>query len=403
MLKVSPRTLRQWQHDLGLAGVLGMAGVRLGQVHALGRPCQRSAPKQRNEVVALLEEVGPALGVPTLRDCFPTMARAELAHIVKRYRRVWRHRHRQPLRVLHWKVQGSVWAADFTEAPQPIDGLYTHLFAVRDLASGQQLLWLPITAADSDEVIHALASLVTRYGAPLVLKTDNGSPFSAGLLREFLDKATILPLFSPPYTPEYNGSAEAGIRSLKTRTETHASRQGHPNYWTFDNAAFAQVDANTTARPHGPSSPSPEQVWKDRPAITAQERSAFQDSVNRYRDQYRSEHDQPLVGPLTDYQQRAQDRQAIRRALEEHGYLFYSRRRIPGTTIRQVGPDIAMVAGVTCHHLPSTKIRLIDVIDHLNHLAGAAFPGDIFGELFPVSQTFFDMTMHAICAKRGRE
>jgi transposase InsO family protein len=309
--------------------MLDMAGVRLGQAHALGRPCQRSAPKQRNEVIALLEEVGPALGVPSLRDCFPTMARAELADIVKRYRRVWRHRHRQPLRILHWQVPGSVWAADFAEAPQPIDGLYPYLLAVRDLASGQQLLWLPITAADSDEVIHALASLVARFGAPLVLKTDNGSPFSAGPLREFLHQAVILPLFSPSYTPEYNGAAEAGNCSLATRTETHASRQGHPNYWTFDNVAFAPAEANATARPHGPSGPSPQQIWHDRPTITAQQRSAFQATVNRCRDDYRSEHDRPLVGPLTDYQERAQDRQAIRRALEEHGYLLYSRRRIP--------------------------------------------------------------------------
>jgi hypothetical protein len=33
-----------------------------------------------------------------------------------------------------------VWAIDFAEPPQPIDGSYTRLLAVRDLGSGYQLL-----------------------------------------------------------------------------------------------------------------------------------------------------------------------------------------------------------------------------------------------------------------------
>ena len=291
LLKLSPRTLRQWQHDFASAGM---------QVLALGRPCQRSAPTKRNEVIALLDELGPALGVPTLQQCFPTMARAELADIVRRYRCVWRKRHQQALRILHWQVPGSVWAADFAEPDQPIDGRYRYLLAVRDLASGHQLLWLPVAHPDSAETVQALASLVARYGAPLVLKTDNGSPFCAGTSRAFLLQAQILPLFSPPYTPQYNGAVEAGIGSLKTRTEAHASRQGHPSYWTFDNAAFAQAEANANARPQGPSGPSPEQAWKERPTITAHERSLFQASVNRCRDECRSEPDWPVMGPLTD-------------------------------------------------------------------------------------------------------
>jgi transposase InsO family protein len=331
LLKLSPRTLRQWQGDCRRAAM---------QVLALGRPCQRSSPQQRNEVIGLLDELGPALGVPTLEDCFPGMPRAELADIVHRYRRVWRKRHHQALRILHWQVPGSVWAADFAEAPGPIDGLYPYLLAVRDLASGNQLLWLPVEHPDSSEVVRALASLVAYYGAPLVLKTDNGSPFCAGPLRDFLRQALILPLFSPPYMPEYNGAAEAGIRSLKTRTENHASRQGHPAYWTFDNAAFARAEANATAHPHGPSGPTPDQAWTNRPTITAQQRSDFQAGVNRGRDDYRAQEHLPKEGPLTDRQERAQDRQAIPRALEELGYLLYSRRRLPLPFTRNKGATI---------------------------------------------------------------
>ena len=321
LLNLSPRTLRQWQADFRLDGLRPVPR---------GRPCRRSPVQERNEVIALLDECGPALGVPGLQDGFPDVARAELTDILKRYRRVWRKRHQQPLHILHWQLPGSVWAADFTQAPQPIDGLYPYLLAVRDLASGQQLLWLPIVHPDSSAVLDAFASLVAWHGAPLVLKTDNGSPFCAGVIRDFLSQAHIFPLFSPTYTPEYNGSAEAGIGSLKSRTENHASRHGHPGFWTYDDAAFAQDEANATARPHGPSGPSPEESWTQRRTITPTERSLFEASVNRHRAVARTENDcLPLVGPLTDPQARALDRQAIRRALEEHGFLLYSRRSIP--------------------------------------------------------------------------
>jgi hypothetical protein len=95
-------------------------------------------------VLELLHAVGPALGLPTLRACFPALCRAELDDLLRRYRRLCRLRYHETLYVLHWTRPGSVWAIDFTEAPRPVDGGDRYLLAVRDLASGQQLLWLPV-------------------------------------------------------------------------------------------------------------------------------------------------------------------------------------------------------------------------------------------------------------------
>jgi transposase InsO family protein len=77
-----------------------------------------------------------------------------------------------------WR-RACVWAVDFTEAPLPVDGHDRYLLAVRDLASGQQLLWLPVAQATAQETMQALAGLFVVWGAPLVLKSDNGSPFIA--------------------------------------------------------------------------------------------------------------------------------------------------------------------------------------------------------------------------------
>ena len=257
------------------------------------------------------------------------MPRAELADLVRRYRRLWRRRHTQLLHTLRWTTPGVVWAMDFAQAPQPIDGVHRYLLAVRDLASGQQLLWLPVSAPTAEVTVAALRALFAWHGAPLILKTDNGSPFCAEATLDLLCEKEVLPLFSPTYTPEYNGAAEAGIGSLKTRTETHATRLGRPGHWTADDVALAQAEANATARPHGPTGPTPDECWNQRRPITLDQRLLFQTAVDRHRLEARTEQALPTDGPLTTHEQRTIDRRAIRRALVEHGYLLFARRRIP--------------------------------------------------------------------------
>jgi transposase InsO family protein len=213
------------------------------------------------------------------------MARAEVGDVLQRYRRIYRKLHRQALHVLHWQVPGSVWAMDYAEAPSPIDGLYPYFLAVRDLTSGQQLLAQPVAHATADEALLALRSLFTIHGAPLVLKTDNGSPFCAGDTLNLLHHARVIPLFSPPYTLRYNGAIEAGIGSLKTRTDQQAARQGHPGHWTWDNLQAALLQANATARPHGLYGPTPDELWATRSLLSADGPARFHASLNRQRHQ----------------------------------------------------------------------------------------------------------------------
>jgi transposase InsO family protein len=324
-LDLKARTLRRW-----------LATDRAAQIHvpslgtlSLGRPARRSPCQERRAVLTLLMEMGLGTGVPTLCTCFPNMPRAELDDMLRRARRVCRRRYHQTQRVLHWTTPGSVWAMDFTEALTPIDGWYPYLLAVRDLASGAQLLAWPLRTATAPEAIRALASLFARHGAPLVLKTDNGSPFCAADTRDFLRQHGVTMLFSPPYWPRYNGAIEAGIGSLKSRTEYHAACQGRPGQWLWDDIDWALGQANASARPNGPGGLTPDQAWAARPTFTHQERSLFQTSAHRYADEVCAQDGCPTTGPLQPMAQRAVDRQAIQRALVEHGYLLFRRRRIP--------------------------------------------------------------------------
>lgn len=319
-LNLCPRTLRQWQaacrHD----------ALR---VQFLGRPLCRAPVHERNQVIDLLDELGPATGLPCLRQAFPTLARAELQDILKRYRRVWKKLNVALQYRLRWPIPGRVWAIDFTEAPCLIDGRYPYLLAVRDLASGNQVLWLPVLDLTALTAQRALSALFASHGAPLVLKMDNGSAFLADPLQQLFALWEVIALFSPPYFPRYNGAAEAGIGSLKTRTENQATLQGHPGSWTMDDVAVAQDDANANARPRGERGPSPADLWSQRQPITTEERQTFHAVLERRRCQVRSEHPPTTDDLLSPRELRSRDRQAISRTLGELGYLLFSRRRIP--------------------------------------------------------------------------
>jgi transposase InsO family protein len=311
-LHVASRTLRHWCLDLL---------DRRRPARPLGRPAERSSRDDRNAAIAVLDELGPQIGMPTLRAGFPGMRRAELDDLLRHYRAVWRERHREPLRVLTWPVPGRVWAIDFAEPPAPIQGRFGHLLAVRDLASGLPLLWRPVAAATAEEAAGSLAGVFADHGPPLVLKSDNGSHFTGAAFRDLLADHQVAHLLSPPYWPRYNGSVEAGIHALKDRTAARAARAGHPGHWTIDDLAGAQAEAAELPRPDVQGGSSPAQLWRSRTPIEALERSAFRLVVAR----------ENACGGSADGVSSTPEmaRAAIRHALEECGYLVYRRRRIP--------------------------------------------------------------------------
>jgi transposase InsO family protein len=314
----------------------GTASEGAQAVAPLGRPAARSDVGDRQRVLQFLNDQGPGVGVPSVRRQFPDLTRAELTDLVQRYRRVLAARRRATVSVLHWQVPGRVWAMDFAQpsrgddpgAVPPLDGRSPYLFAVRDLASGYQLCWLPVAAATAAVARTVLAWLFAQYGAPLVLKADNGPPFRADAMKNFLEAVGVIPLYSPPYWPGYNGAIEAAIGSLKTRTEQQAAYQGHPGIWMAADVEAGRRAANTS-RPRRLHGLMPAEVWARRTPTLAVERVCFELAVQRQRylarGALRIEHDKQL----DHWQQGVVDRKAIERALVERDYLLFTRRRLP--------------------------------------------------------------------------
>jgi len=323
LLHIPVRTLSHWRLTSTTSALAALP---------LGRPAYLAPPAERNVVIQRIDALGPGVGVPTLRAQFPDIPRLELEDILNRFRHDWRQSHREVLNTLLWSKAGAVWAIDHHGPRTPaVDSGFPYLLAVRDLASGQVLLWLPVSDATAHTVIGALEMLFIVHSAPLVLKSDNGSAFIADDLRKLCRRFGVRNLYSPPRTPSYNGSIEATIGSLKTRTERIAAEAGHAGLWTRADVDAARHEANAAGR----GGRSPAQAWAARPRLTQDQRDLFLEATaRRFNDLAAAQHEPKddaqhgATDRKKDAQHRAMDRAAISQVLVELGYLSITRGRI---------------------------------------------------------------------------
>ena len=298
------------------------------EVRLLGRRQRLIGPITRMEIVQHIDAVGPLAGLPSLRGMFPEVTRRELQQAQADYRQQWFQDNQIETEELEWLVPGAVWASDFTDPPLPIDGCYDNVLAARDLASRMHLEAMPVVKADSQTAAEIMEGLFLSCGDPLVIKTDNGSPFIGEPFVRLLSEYRVVLLLSPPRTPRYNGAVEAGNGSLKSHTFFEACRYGRGGNYTSDDLELARQQLNHTLRPWGAAGPTPVQSWQSRKPITQDQRQQFLQCLRQTRQQTLEEHGY-YPDELLDPKDRATvARQSIRRALESLGYLSVQRKRI---------------------------------------------------------------------------
>jgi transposase InsO family protein len=263
-LGLDPTTITDWRRrydDLD---------DRLG-VTPMGAPPLLASPVERKAVLEFITLHGD-LGLRPLMDHFPRLARRDLGCLLALARQEAHDTARGGwYRAITWHRPGAVWAMDHTEPPTDIDGEFTAVLTVRDLATGCTLAAHAVHTEDAASTIDLLTALFLQHGPPLVLKADNGSAFTAGDTIAFLHRHGVVLLRSPPYTPTYNGACEAGNGTVKHLTHTIACRHGRPGRWTLDDLEAARLWAN-----HRCTEPNqqqtPEQRFAQRPAITNDQR-----------------------------------------------------------------------------------------------------------------------------------
>ena len=135
------------------------------------------------------------------------LSRRELAHLV----RTRRQNQLDSMKHIQWLKTGLAWSIDATEYG-PEGQL---IIPVQDLASRYRLPAMTAARINGPSVVAHLEHLFQRFGPPLFLKRDNGSPFNHQLVDDLLARYRVLPLNNPPYFPRYNGAMERGISELK--------------------------------------------------------------------------------------------------------------------------------------------------------------------------------------------
>lgn len=200
-LGVAARTLWDWLARWG-EGLLAALGRRGRKRETLRGPLRRA-------VLEILW-LHPQIGARRLARLVPGLSRRTLSDWKERVTR--RKARSAALRMERcvWERAGAVWAMDHTELWAELDGGRRQVLLVRDLASGMELSTVAGTTT-GEEVALELERLFERWGAPLVIKCDNGSALVAGEVIELAKTWGVVVLRSPPRMPAYNGAAERGL------------------------------------------------------------------------------------------------------------------------------------------------------------------------------------------------
>ena len=143
---------------------------------------------------------------------------------LKHVERIWREEglkvpQKQPKRGRLWLNDGScvrlrpthrnhVWAYDFV-AERTHDGRPIKMLTVIDEYSRECLAIVVERRLQSDDVLSCLAELFVRHGPPEHIRSDNGSEFTAKVVRHWLKRLGVQTLFIEPGSPWENGYIES--------------------------------------------------------------------------------------------------------------------------------------------------------------------------------------------------
>lgn len=150
------------------------------------------------------------------------ISRRDLSELVRKEREDQKREKAQRQYRIQWHVPRLVWAMDDTEfRPDP---LYpkAYLHNVQDLGSRYKFgALVGLHLACGEDVVAHLAELFNRHGPPLFLKRDNGGNLNHHEVDELLQSAMVIPLNSPRYYPQYNGSMERAQDEIKKTLSRH--------------------------------------------------------------------------------------------------------------------------------------------------------------------------------------
>lgn len=184
-----------------------------------------------------------------------SVSRRELQSMVEMARHDLNTLHRQNLRRISWNVPNVAWSMDPCEYDgRDAAGAKVYLNHMQDLASRYKFAPMTGDVPCGEEISGYLAATFDRFGAPLLLKRDNGGNLNHAAVNAVLEDYFVLPLNSPVHYPPYNGAIEEAQTELKNGLATKLSyKPSCPREHMEAYASTVEHDLNHQPRPclHG--------------------------------------------------------------------------------------------------------------------------------------------------------
>ena len=301
-MRVTTRTLRHWQKNAKSALPPKRRG-RKKKVDKLGHYLKIAREWKRQGYT-----VGEDAIVNKLKDVRCRLVR-EVVRGLKKRRRVRAEKHLKTSRItvtVHKHAHFNV--IDALKVPDKIGG---ESIVCRDRAN----LMTHLHDAKSEnvcasDVLDLLESLLKKGRLPLVLGSDNGSPFVAHEVADFLAKHNVIHLKSLPRVPQHNGSAENAVGDVKRLLKNGFDRA--QTVLTLNNIRLRKVNDWKT----------PNELDQECfTAITENERIKFFNAA-------KSAINSAVVDTMTSKEKRKAEREAIYQTMENFSIITRTRGQI---------------------------------------------------------------------------
>lgn len=235
---ISPKTGYKW---LTRAGAKGPTAQALADRSRRPHTSPARSPDAVERAVLALRREHPAWGGRKIARRLGDLGQAQLApstvtHILHRHGLIAPEASRasQPWQRFEHDVPNSLWQIDFKGHFATLAGR-CHGLTLLDDHSRFSLLLSALPRTDTAPVQAQLIQAFERYGLPLRINADNGSPWgspSAGgrslsELAVWLIRLGVRVSFSAPYHPQTNGKLERFHRSLDVEVIAGRSFQDH--------------------------------------------------------------------------------------------------------------------------------------------------------------------------------
>ena len=237
----------------------------------------------------------------------------EIKRIYAARRARGRARRRRSVRVLQANV---LWHMDATHLGRTDDGAEVQAQAVRDAAAPTVLAVTVGGVVTAEDALRALfAAIAAADAVPLVVATDNGSPYTSEPFTTVLRALRIVHLRNLPHTPQHNARAERVFRDWKDDEQLGRG------------VVLPDVDTAALRVARACAAQECLAALTTQPALltlmyTDEQRARFQDAVRR-----RTE--RTVLCDRTARERRLAEREAIHAKLEEHGLIERTRGGAP--------------------------------------------------------------------------